>query len=209
MATLKELLDDLEIDTKDDKEDKPFDIEKIPEEHRPAYQKIIDEREALTNDVASRELVIKTLRESQKEPDKKVNNDDDEEKDRFGLEKDDKYAPLFGKMFDAINGLVEDRTVNAEEKFTNDVKDFAKENKDIVRYASDMDAIAKDHPTLKADIPKLYQLAKDTKERRDKLQKKTVVTEKSGESGSNVVDIQQAKTIGESFSLAEKTLGGK
>jgi hypothetical protein len=155
--------------------------------------------ESLKNELAKRDLVIQTLQSvkaKEKEDPPKV----DEEKDEFGLEKDDQYAPVFKKMFDAIGDLKTDKVVDAKAEFETNLKSFADKNKDIVQYANDMDKIGKEHPTLMTDIPKLYTLAKKMAEGRKTQQKRTETT---GNPSSTVIPIQQGKTIAEAFELAE------
>ena len=208
MPSLKELLDEIEIKTDDLEKDDPLDptkvkLEDLPEEQRPIFEKALGLLNEQTNELAKKDLVIQTLQSTQKDPDPVV----DDEKDELGLEKDDQYAPIFNKLFNAIEGISKKTEVDAEKEFKTNLKSFAKDNSDIVRYANDMDRIANEHPTLMNDIPKLYSLAKQVVERRKEKPKPT--TESTGTSPNNVVQIQQGKTIAEAFSLAEQKLGGK
>ena len=228
MASLKELLEGLEIDVSDleEKKDeinlKDIKLDDIPEKQRPIFQKLIDNAENLTLEVSKRDIVIKSLKDAvgagikqtqEKDPDKK-------EKILGVLESDDPYAPAFQKIADAIEGISAKGKVDKEKEFETNLIGFAKENKDIVKYVKDMDALLEKHPTLKGDIPTLYTMAKNISERRlikasdkkDELEKQKNAnrfrSEGSGISGTNVVGISNAKTISEAFDLAEKKIAG-
>ena len=72
-----------------------------------------------------------------------------------------------------------------------------------------MDKILEEHPTLESDLTTLYQLAKQTAERREAVKKKREQSsENSGTAPGNVVNIQQAGSIKDAFELAEKKLSG-
>ena len=217
MASLKQLLDELEIDTtvKDEQDLKDVKIDDIPEEHRPIFKKAVDIINAQTNELAKRELVIKTLKETKQEP---IIKKEEQEESVFGLEPTDPYAKVFKSLSDEIKSLKSEKVTNTQEVFKNNIITFVKENPDTVQYVKEMDAILVEHPTMGKDIPTLYKMAKDLKERRATLQKnkkdELAREEKAGnfklESGGpaphNVREIKEAKSITQAFDFAEKSL---
>ena len=237
MTSLKELLDELEIKTDDLGENnqgnqneeefnlKDIKLDDIPEKQRPIFKKLIDDSENYQNEIAKRDLAIRTLQSvTANIPDKTQNhnqNQNQEEKVLGVLEKDDPYAPAFQKIADSINSISKSNERNKEEDFKNNLISFAKENKDIVRYVQDMDKLVEEHPSLKRDIPKLYLLAKTVGERREgKVKQKkdemkregnadTFSTEISGMSNQNVSDIPSSKSIADAFEVAQKQLASK
>ena len=224
MPNLKQLLDELEIKTddldeggkKDDINLKDVKLDDIPEAQRPIFKKLIDTTESLTNEVAKRDLIINTLKDVKTlATEEKEKPKTEEEKVLGVLDKTDPYAPVFQKLSDAIEGIKLDKQKNTDEEFKNNLISFAKENKDIVRYVTDMDNLIEQHPSLKADIPKLYILAKAVHERRttqEKTKKEDLQkdpnrfrTESSGMSGRNVTELSNAKSIQEAFEMVEKS----
>jgi len=222
MTTLKELLDSLEIKTDDleeeEKKEEELDLTKvkledIPEAQRPIFKKLIDTTEQLKNDVATRDLAIKTIKQAfpkqeKKEPEKK------EAKKIFGvLDPDDPYAPVFSKMEEALTGMAREKEVNQEEQFKTNLIKFAKEHKDIVRYANKMDEIVAENPTLMRNIPRLYNLAKvemeggEDKQFEHQSKIKKFQTERSGP--ANVKDTSNVKSISEAFDAAEKQINSR
>jgi hypothetical protein len=222
MTTLKQLLDDLEIEVEDDKKDDEIDLknvklEDITEEQRPIFEKALNIINDQTTELSKRELIINTLKEDRVKP-QTVIDEDKEEKILGVLDTDDQYAPAFKKLADAIEGISKKDEINEQEQFEENLKTFAIKNKDIVKYVKDMDKLLFKHPTLSNDIPTLYHLAKNISEGREKLKgnkreelesKDNLVFENSGQSLGNVTNITQAKTIGEAFELAQKKIGGK
>jgi hypothetical protein len=220
---LKQLLEELDIDTSEveegsDKEENKIDPEKLSESEKKIYQALSSENEELKNEVSKRDILIDAMKKAQanihQPKDKKEGDEEEKEEKILGLlDKDDQYAPAFSKLANMIVGVAKKSQVTEEKSFKEGVVDFAKKNKDIVRYVKEMDELLVEHPTLKKDIPKLYKLAKNTAEERGKLKKndKTqFVTERSGVSSSNVTDMPGSKTISEAFELAEKkVVGGK
>lgn len=204
MTTLKDLLDDLEIEPKEDELNlKDVKIEDIPEEHRPIFEKAMGIIEEQTNELSRRDLMIDTLKSVKpvvKEP------EEEEETDPVQM----KFKALEAEIATLKSGKV----VDEQKEFETNLKEFASKNKDIVRYAKDMDQLLVEHPTLTRDIPKLYALAKSINERRenlvsdkkDELSPRRNVTESSGMPTANVGNATQGKTIGEAFDLAEKNL---
>jgi len=205
MPTLKELLDDLEIDTKTDEVNlKDVKIDDIPEEHRPIFKRAMGIIEEQTNEISRRDIMIDALKTVKPKEEAK------EEKVLGVLEPDDPYAPAFKKLSDAIEVISSRGQVDKAKTFETSLKEFAADHKDIVRYVKEMDQLLVDHPTLQSDVPKLYTLAKSTKEGREKLSKHETVkpqrTETSGMPTSNVDNLTQGKSISEAFDLAEKNL---
>lgn len=233
MASLKEILDDLEIDTSDledknDENDVKLDevkIEDIPEEQRPIFQKLLDERKDFGNEIAKRDLAIKTMRDfipKDKEPEPKEK--DVKKESIFGLDADDPYAPAFQKLADMIGGIQQKEVTDREDNFKSNLISFAQKNKDIVKYAEDMDFIRdqlKPNSPLRFDVPRLYELAKQNAERRantnqDKVtdlnrQKKAkkLASESGGLSLDNTQDIVESKSIADAFDAAEKKLSSQ
>ena len=222
MTTLKQLLDEINIDTsdiaddskntKDDLDLSKVKLEDIPEKERPIFKKALDIIENQTNEISKRDLMLEALKGVVKQPEKqtKQENKTDDEKILGVLDKTDPYAPAFLKLAQAIEGIGSRLKSTDEKDFKTRVEEFAKEHKDIVRYAKEMDGLLTQHPTLQNDIPKLYNLAKMTKERRDELgdnkKDRTGQFEKSGTSSTQTNEITNASSIGAAFDAAEKTL---
>ena len=224
MPSLKELLDELQIDTSDldKKEDeinlKDVKLDDIPEAQRPIFEKMIATMDEQTNAIASRDIAMNTMKEAlvlaqQKEPEKK-----EEKKEVFGLAEDDPYAPAFSKLSEMIGEIKSANTVDTQKEFETNLVNFAQKNKDIVRYVQDMDKLIEEHPTLKGDVPKLYTLAKSISERRTGLEKdkkddlerqrelNAHRSESPGMSGEHASGIVQSGTIAEAFDAAEKSV---
>lgn len=229
MPSLKQLLDDLEIDTSDldDKGDqdsnkeseinlKDIKLDDIPEAQRPIFKRLIDTTENLTNEVAKRDLIINTLKDVRQKPkeEEKKKDQENEEKILGILDKSDPYAPAFQKLFDEIQGFKTAKVKDAEKDFETNLIAFAQSNKDVVRYVKDMDDLLEEHPTLRGDIPKLYTLAKSIHERRENAKsskkeelgtdRKRFSTERSGMSSEHVSSPQNFKTLADAFEDAEK-----
>ena len=201
MTTLKQLLDDIEIDTddKDDKIDfKEIKLDDLDEKSRPIVEKAMSIMEDQTNEISRRDLMIQTLKDVKPPDDPPPKNDDPPVID------DDPSEARIKKLEDAILNLGKAKEVDAAKEFEINLKTFAEANKDIVRYANDMDNLLKDHPTLQGDIPKLYQLAKSVHERRENPKKH--VTETPGMSSQSVQNLSESKSISEAFDLAESKL---
>lgn len=227
MTTLKDLLDSLEIKTddleeKEEKEEiniKDLKIDEIPEKQRPYFQKLMEETEHLKNEVATRDLALKTIKQSfpKQQPEKK--EEKEPEKILGVLDPSDPYAPAFKRLADMIDGVSKKEETDSETKFKENLVKFAGEHKDIVRYATDMDRLVEEHPSLMRDIPKLYTLAKTiaegrenkSKDKREELERtgklKNFSAERSGTSSTNIGGITgTAKSIAEAFGAAEKQL---
>jgi len=236
MTSLKDILDELDIDTSDldgddkggEKEIKLSDIklDDFPEAQRPIVKKLTDTIEGLTNDVARGELIFKTLKDTlpsliKNQGNQRVISDSKEEKVLGILDSEDQYAPMFKALADKIDGITVTAETNKEEQFKTDVVTFAQKNKDIVRFATDMDQLRrdlKDDSPLKYNVPRLYELAKNIGGRReDKVTEKKgdldrqsnasrYRTESSGISNQNVEGIKNAGSIKEAFDFAEDSL---
>jgi hypothetical protein len=198
---LKEILDDLDIDTEEDPL-KDVKLDDLDEKARPIVEKAMGLISDQTNTIAARDLQIQTLMSvhKEKEPEKKK-----EEKE----EDLDENETRFRKLESSIEGLKTATTVDTEAEFETNLRAFAEKNKDTVRYVSDIQKLVDDHPTLKTDVPKLITLAKSVFERREELKKepKKKTTETSGFDVKNVSDLTQGKTISEAFDNAEKQMG--
>lgn len=215
MTTLKQLLDDIEIDTSDleDEEEEKIsledvDLEKIPEEHRPYFQLALDTIENQKNDISKRDLMLEGVKKVLPKKEEKKKEVKEDEKVLGVLDPSDPYAPAFQTLADMVNGLKEEKEVDTEEQFKQNLVSFAEKNPDITRYVKEMDELVDEHPSLLNDIPKLYTLAKNLKG--GKQQKKQKTGEGSGISHSNVTHISgEAKTINEAFDMATKQGGNK
>jgi hypothetical protein len=236
MPSLLEILNDLDIDTSDlDGDDKnqdenkidlsEFKVDDVPEDQRPFVQKLIEERENLTNEVSKRDLMINTMRDmvgnnqnNQNRNNSDNNNNDNKDDDKIlGVGKDDPYFELanaVNTISGKLSSMDEEKAKNAKTSFEQNLVSFAQENKDVVRYAKDMDALIDEHPTLKNDIPKLYKLAKAVGEGRENKsnQKKEELSntnsglrsESSGVPNASVKDLSNVKSIEDAFDLAWK-----
>ena len=218
MSSLKQLLDELEIDTGDlEKKDEidlsTIKIEDLPEEQRPIFKRAMGIIDSQTNKIAGQELVIKTLKETSKIPEKGG------EKEEKGLiDENDPYAPMFKELRDEIHSLKSEKVQDVQKIFKNNITSFVKKTPDMVRYVKEMDAILIEHPTMGKDIPTLYKMAKDLKEGRAKAQKeKNDDLDRQGNAGMSTTEmggtashltrqVTAAKSIGEAFDLAEKNL---
>lgn len=225
MATLMQLLKELEVDVDlnddpDKKEDdvdlSKIEIDKIPEEHRKAFQIALDTIENLKNESSKKDLMLEGMKTAISSVPKEKEKEKEKEKVLGVVDVDDPYAPAFKTIADSINELKNIFTRGTEKDFKTELINFAKEHKDIVRYTKDMDLLIEEHPSLRNDIPKLYTLAKSITEGREKKSgdKKNQInndsrrfsTENSGVARDNVTNIQNSKTINDAF---EKALGGK
>ena len=227
MATLKELLEEIEIDVSDleDKGDgegeekvdlKDVKLEDIPEEQRPLFQTLLKTVEDQTNSIAKQNLVITTLKTAVPKEEKveKV------EKDDLGLDENEPSTAVLKTILSEIKGIKDGKVADKESNWERNVAVFATKNKDIVRYAPDMDKLrnelVEDSP-LKYNVAALYKLAKSIREGRetkketkeDNLNRQDNVkryrTEDSGFPSQSVDNISgNSKTIEEAFTEMEK-----
>jgi hypothetical protein len=237
MTTLKQLLEDLDIDTsdiddgnnKDDKNEPDINnlkLDDIPEEQRPIFKKLKDTLDQQTNELAKRDLALKTMKDAviaaqRTQPKNNDNKDTDNNEDDkvFGiLPADDPYAPVFKKLGDTLDQIKNANQKDTEAEIRQNIQNFATQNPDMVQYAEDMDKLVAAHPTLINDIPTLYNMAKQVKEgRKAKVENKkndmnrsnnarNHITESPGFSNANVVETKESKSIGEAFANAQESL---
>ncbi len=207
MATLKDLLDEIDVkldDEEESTEEDNFDINKIPEDQQKHYNKLTSEIEDFKNKVAEQDLVIKTLKDAfNKATPKKEEIEEPEDED-------DELLKEVKTLRSEIAALKDSKAIDTEKQFETNMIAFARENPDVARYAETMDNLIDEYPKLKEDIPKLYKFAKSISSGKQKPKRKT------GEGGGglplkNVTNITEAKSIKDAFNLAENKLnrGGK
>ena len=229
MGTLKELLDELNVNTDDlEDEDKDenkdeispenIDLDSFSDEQKPVIKKLLDEREVFLNEVAKNQLIIKTLKDAFPNSNKKIENKPEKAKDEnegedeefFGLKLDDPYARVMKKMYNDITRTNDhSQVIEAEKQFVQNVKAFSQENPDMVRYVKDMDELRSQlspKSSLRYDIKKLYNLAKNQDERRidnkknkQEIKNKNFRLERSGISGTNVDNVKNFEDLESAF----------
>lgn len=226
MPTLKEILDELEIDTGEDQDTKPedpkIDVDKLPEDQKKYFSTLNSELENLKNEVSKRDLAIgelqKAVRLTSENQNKQNNQDNKKEEKILGvLDPEDPYAPAFQKIMEAVDNVKQEiPRRDPSKEFQENIVKLAKENPDIVRYVKDMDSLLQAHPTYINDVEGLYQSAKAMSERRKSTEsnkRKSVEaqgnainfkTESSGMSNQNVRPPDNVKSISEAFNLAMK-----